>query len=112
MGLVLFICVSVSSAAFLNGLQNNNNIGGLTSITKQSLSAALANHLASNGNSKAITYGAATPVVAENFQGITNGLATLIGTGNTYGNIQGITNGVAGNTQGITYGAATPVVDG
>jgi len=80
---VLTICVSASSAAFLHGLQNNNQ-GDLTSITKQSLSAALANHLATKGNS----YGAASPIVTGNTQGIAYGVSTP----GVAGNIQGITN--------------------
>jgi len=47
--LVLTVCVSLSSAAFFHGLQTGRN-GALTSIAKQSVGAALANHLATKGN--------------------------------------------------------------
>merc|ERR1719376_1616665 len=129
--LVLAICVSASSAAFLRGLQNSNQ-GDLTSITKQSLSAALANHLATKGNSygvaspntgntQEIAFGANTQIGTGNIQGIaspiftgnTQGIAYAANTQVGTGNIQGIASPiVTGNTRGIAYGVSTPGVAG
>jgi len=117
--LVLTVCVSLSSAAFFHGLQTGRN-GALTSIAKQSVGAALANHLATKGNAygvggniQGISYGIGSPVVAGYNQGIGYGVgAPVIG-----GNAQGIAYGVAtpvlaGNTQGISYGVGTTVAAG
>merc|ERR1719431_42113 len=117
--LVFSICVSLSSAAFFHGLQTDRN-GAITSIAKQSVGAALANHLATKGNAygvagntQGIAFGVATPVVGGYNQGITYGLATPVVAGNTQGIAYGVaTPVIAGNTQGISYGVGTPVVAG
>jgi len=106
--LVLIVGVSLSSAAFFHGLQTDRN-GALTSTARQSVGAALANHLATKGNA----YVATTPVVAGNIQGISYGVSSPV----TAAYNQGIDYGVgahviAGNAKGIAYGVATPVLTG
>merc|ERR1719370_2302325 len=115
--LVFSICVSLSSAAYFQGLQTDRN-GAITSIAKQSVGAALANHLATKGNAygvagntQGIVYGVATPVGAGNIQGISYGVGIPVVTGYNQGITYGVASPVAaGNTKGISYAAGTPVV--
>merc|ERR1719206_552957 len=122
--LVLTACVSLSSAAFFHGVQTDRN-GALTSIAKQSVGAALANHLATKGNAygvaspvvagynQGIGYGVGAPVIGGNAQGIAYGVATPVLTGNTQGISYGVGTTVdAGYTPGISYGVASPIVAG